>query len=229
MTDDSSKPPNENCNAHAADDFSKVLQEQMATLLGNDEQSEEVKAEIDQMMQELGVTSDRIGEQRTDKKTEKPLAESGFQRTVRKTLNRMQSSDENVSTATAGDSDEDFLAQMLKNVEGLGLGDAEGEEGFSKMLLGVMEKLTDKDILYEPMKELSDKFPRWLEENRETTRSEDLRRYETQQRVVTEIVRSFERKEYSDTCTADREYIVDRMQQVSVLLFGSPVTMSLTM
>ena len=187
----------------------------MAALLGNDEQSSEVKAEIDEMMKELGNASNSTKGGNDEKRTKTSSRDSGFQETVRRTLDRIQSSGETASAAAAEGSEEDFLAQMLKSVEGMDLDEGEGDEGFSKMLMGMMEKLTDKDILYEPMKELSDKFPRWLDENRKKTGPEDMSRYETQQRVVSEIVQRFQRPEYSDTCTTDREYIVDRMQQVS--------------
>ena len=83
------------------------------------------------------------------------------------------------------------------------------------MLMGMMEQLTNKEILYEPMKELRDKFPEWMSKNRASTAPDDLKRYEEQQRVVGEIVARFEKKGYSDDNVADREFIVDRMQQVT--------------
>ena len=78
----------------------------------------------------------------------------------------------------------------------------------------MMEQLTNKDILYEPMKELDDKFPAWMEKNKEKTAKDDLKRYEEQKTLVREIVGRFERKGYSDDNRQDREYIVERMQNV---------------
>ena len=204
-----------------AEAFSQQLQEQMATLLGNDEQSAEAKGEIDQMLKELGAASVGREAERPYDKGPAVRSEAGFQQTVRRTLDRMESSGNDVLEAGMEGSDEDFLEQMLKNVPGMDLEGAEGDEGFSTMLMGMMEKLTDKDILYEPMKELSDKFPIWLHNNREKIGVEDLQRYKTQQRVVSEIVQKFEEKEYSDSRTADREFIVDRMQQVSLNPFAA--------
>ena len=76
------------------------------------------------------------------------------------------------------------------------------------------EHLTNKDILYEPMKDLSDKFPSWMEQNGNKVSEEDMRRYKQQQEVVGQIVARFERKGYSDDNKADRDYIVEKMQQV---------------
>ena len=84
------------------------------------------------------------------------------------------------------------------------------------MLLGMMEQLTHKEILYEPMRELHDKFPAWMTANRDKTPRADLDRFDEQQRLVAEIVARFELPSYSDENAADREYIVDRMQKVSL-------------
>ena len=83
------------------------------------------------------------------------------------------------------------------------------------MLLSMMSQLTNKEILYEPMKELHEKFPAWMESHASTEKAEDLARYKDQQRLVGEIVARFERSGYSDENEGDREYIVERMQKVS--------------
>lgn len=139
-----------------------------------------------------------------------------FQDTVRKTMERMQASGASADAAAASDgpssAEDDMMAQLMKELQAGGGG---GEEDFNKMLMGMMSQLTNKEILYEPMKELYDKFPAWLEENRSSTGKEDLARYEEQHAMVKQIVERFERKGYSDENEDDREYIVERMQKVS--------------
>ena len=83
------------------------------------------------------------------------------------------------------------------------------------MLMTMMTQLTNKEILYEPMKELHDKFPGWLEKNASSTDREELGRYREQQKLVGQIGGRFERKGYTDENEQDREYIVERMQKVS--------------
>lgn len=142
-------------------------------------------------------------------------AEESFQETIQKTMERMQASGNKATAAAAEDDSDDILAELMKQM-GAGALDGEGgDEDFSKMLLGMMEQLTNKEILYEPMKELDDKFPSWMEVNKEITPAADLERYEEQRKVVREIVAKFEEKTYKDSNVADREYIVDRMQKVS--------------
>jgi hypothetical protein len=139
---------------------------------------------------------------------------AAFQDTIRRTMERMQSSGEQATAAAASGGDDDFLTEMLKQ---LTAGDFAGgsEEDFSKMLMGMMEQLTNKEILYEPMKELHDKFPVWLAKNKDATPAEDLKRYMEQKTIVSEIVAKFNEPTYSDSNAADREYIVDRMQKVN--------------
>lgn len=143
-----------------------------------------------------------------------------FQETIRRTMERMQASGDQATAAAAADtsSSDDFMAELLKQMAAGGL-DAEGgggsEEELSKMLLGMMEQLTNKDILYEPMKELDEKFPEWMAANRDKVPEDDRKRYELQQGYVREIVAKFEESTYSDSNPVDREFIVERMQKVS--------------
>ena len=208
----------------SANDFAKQLQEQMAALMGNGEESPEMKREIEAMMQELGAAVDpgsskdgSLPPKGKSNDPQLPNTEEPFQETIRKTMERMQASGEQATAAAKSEESDDVLAQMLKEMQNGGLEGAGDDEGFNKMLMGMMEQLTNKDILYEPMKELHDKFPGWMKKNKDTTAAEDLKRYETQQGLVKEIVGRFEQKGYSDSKAEDREFIVERMQQVSSL------------
>ena len=145
-----------------------------------------------------------------------PGTEESFQETIRKTMQRMQESGQQATAAATSEGADDVLAEMMKQMQGdaLGEGPAGSEEDFSKILLGMMEQLTNKDILYEPMKELHEKYPGWMQANRAKTPAGDLQRYEEQQTLVAEIVGKFEEKDYSDSKAEDREFIVERMQKV---------------
>ena len=209
----------EPCDSDAVtNEFSKQLQDQMAALMGNIDESPEMKTEIEVMMRELGVAADpgmpSVSTAGVDGKAPASNTDEPFQETIRKTMERMQASGDQATAAAKPEDSDDMLAQMLKDMQDGGLEGAGDDEGFNKMLLGMMEQLTNKDILYEPMKELHDKFPRWMSQNRSTTNADDLRRYDEQQRLVGEIVERFEQKSYSDTHAPDREFIVERMQQV---------------
>jgi peroxin-19 len=220
------------------DAFQKQLQKEMEQLLGQGD----FQKQFDEIMKEMsaemgganpledpahghghahahtegeGETKDKAIPSQSEKETA-AKAEKSFQETIKKTMERMQSSSDTATSAAASSSQDDILAQMLASMEsgGFGGGGEGGDEDFSKVLMGMMEQLTNKDILYEPMKELDDKFPAWMDKNKEKVEKDDLKRYEEQQTLVREIVGRFERKGYSDDNAQDREYIVERMQKV---------------
>lgn len=224
------------------DDFAKQMQEGMASLLGQLDSNPDMQKQFEDMMKELGAAAEEdsstapaasspaastSSQPKSSKLSgSKKATEDNFQDTIRKTMERMQNSGETASAKAASSSEDDMLAQMLKEMESgnfPGMGDG-NEEDFNKMLMGMMEQLTNKEILYDPMKELHDKFPAWLEQNRAKTPKDDLTRYEEQQKVVSEIVARFERKEYSDDNKDDRDYIVERMQKVREILLPLWIT-----
>lgn len=206
-------------------EFEKELQKQMEQLLGQ----EGFPKEFQDLMKEMGNV---VGEDplaagmgvpgaaapgASSSKTEGEAAAKGeqtFQESIRKTMERMRESGDAAGAAAAASSDDDILAQMLKEMESGNFGGDGNEEDFSKILMGMMEQLTNKEILYEPMKELNDKFPEWMEKNKGKVDAADWKRYEEQHVFVKEITERFERIGYSDDNAQDREYIVERMQKV---------------
>lgn len=205
----------------AGDDFERQLQEQMAALMGNADESPEMQKEIQAILQELGaVVGSDFAQSQPKLEGSQPKApdatDESFQEAIHRTMQRMQASGDNATAAAAADQNpDDILAQMLREMQDDNSGGAAGEEEFSKMLMTMMEQLTNKEILYDPMKELNEKFPSWMTKNRASINSDNLVRYEKQQRVVAEIVGKFEESTYSDSNSNDREYIVERMQKVA--------------
>jgi peroxin-19 len=211
------------------DEFARQLQAGMAELLGGLGEDPEMKKQFEEMMRELsaaaeqeaaGTSSNSTDTASKPKTTPNPptsssAAKPAFASTIEKTMERMQASGESASAAAATSSQDDMLAQMLKDLESGNFSGMDGDSGdFNSMLMGMMEQLVNKDILYEPMKELHDNFPDWLEKHKDSTSKEDLERYKTQQSVVKDIVDRFDKKDFSDDNKEDREYIVDKMQQV---------------
>lgn len=138
-----------------------------------------------------------------------------FQDTIDRTLERMQESgDKATAEATKPDlMNEESIGQFLKllNTSVESGGDANDIE---KMFDSLVKEMSNKEMLYEPMKDHHAKYGPWLEENRSKVSPEDLIRYETQARLVKEIVEKFEEKDYSDEKPECLEYIWNRMQQV---------------
>ncbi|KZF25685.1 Pex19-domain-containing protein [Xylona heveae TC161] len=213
------------------DDFANQLQAGMADLLDGIDDNPELQKQFEDLIKGFGNAansnpqSDQAQSSKNDNNNnnQNPSAETeeSFQETIRKTMERMQDSGDKASAAAASDNSDDILAQMLKEMQNGGMeGAGGGEDDFSKVLLGMMEQLTNKDILYEPMKELHDKFPAWLEKNGKTVSPSDLERYQRQQGFVAEIVQKFEEPSYTDSDPKAREFIVERMHQMQGA--GSP-------
>ena len=204
------------------DAFAQQLQKEMEQLLGQGDFQKQFEEIMQEMNKEMGGAP--VPEASAQTKDDAPKAaptakaDKSFQDTIKKTMERMQESGDAASSAAAASADQDdMLAQMLKEMESGGFGGEGSDEDFSKILMGMMEQLTNKDILYEPMKELDDKFPKWMQENKTKVAKEDLTRYEEQQTLVREITARFERQGYSDDNAQDRAYIVERMQKVCLL------------
>lgn len=208
-----------NMSETAAAEFRKQLEEQMAALMGSEDESLEMQREIRILMQDLVGVSDVEKALETNPAappTDTLRSEQPFQETIRRTVERMQASGEKAETASASEDPDDILAQMLREMQNGGSDDASNEEGFSKMLMNMMEQLTNKEILYEPMKELHDKFPSWMREHESSVEETDLVRYREQERLAGEIVGKFDEKGYTDSDPDDREFIVERMQKASL-------------
>ncbi|KAI0885730.1 Pex19-domain-containing protein [Annulohypoxylon maeteangense] len=219
--------PLEDLEDLSEEEFQKRLQAGMAELMSGLNDSPDMQAQFENIFKGLGEgTAEGSGNapestsQPSKKGAEDLSQDASFQETIRRTMERMQESGDQATAAAAAEgSEDDFIAEMLKAMKDL---PSEGgnEEDFSKMLMGMMEQLTNKEILYEPMKELNDKFPAWMEKNKETLPKDDLKRYQDQQVLVSEMVSKFEESTYADSNVADREYIVDRMQKMQAA--GSP-------
>ncbi|PUU75689.1 Pex19 protein [Tuber borchii] len=203
------------------DDFARQLQLGMQDLLGEMQDSKELQDQFEHLVKELNDATAAPGPGPAASSSSRPSdqAAANFQDRIKQTMDRMKSSGAEVDAAVADSETDDFLSEMLKQMQGAA-GEGESDEDFSKMLLNMMEQLTSKEILYEPMKELNEKYPEWLRNNESKQSAEDLQRYREQYGVVKEIVAKFEEPEYRDESDKDREFIIDRMQKMQAA--GAP-------
>ncbi|KAF9891149.1 Peroxisome chaperone and import receptor [Aspergillus nanangensis] len=148
-------------------------------------------------------------------------APESFNDAIQRTINRMQESgDKATAAASEDDLSDDLVAQLLKAVEA---GAGSGDDGdLTKMFMGMMEQLSNKEMLYEPMKELDTKFKPWMAENKGkgSVSEEDMKRYESQATIVSQIVSKFEEPGYTDEDPKCREYVWERMQEMQAA--GNP-------
>ncbi|KAN0086032.1 peroxisome chaperone and import receptor [Tylopilus felleus] len=146
-----------------------------------------------------------------------------FQSSIRSTLNRLKESESGLqpsdASASAGGENLESLLAQLKDLGNVGEG-ANSEEHLQGVLEEMMGQLMGKDVLYEPLKELHEKFPGYLTEHASTISAADKARYETQIVCIKHLIDAFEAPSYRDDDDKMRGKIVELMSELQT--HGSP-------
>ncbi|KPP67107.1 peroxisomal biogenesis factor 19-like [Scleropages formosus] len=125
------------------------------------------------------------------------------------------------STGLAGE-------DLAKTLQGLGLdenGEGAADDGnILPIMQSIMQNLLSKEVLYPSLKEITGKYPEWLDCNRQSLPPEQYRRYEQQHKIMAEICSHFEKEGERGQGGGDSgstfEDILDLMQQLQEL--GQP-------
>lgn len=136
-----------------------------------------------------------------------------FEYVMKETMERLKKLgndiDSKLKNDPLGSNPEDMLTQLLAGMGGDGLGG--GDMDMSKLLVDMLEQLSSKEVLYEPIKDLNTKFPDYLEKNKKSLDEFKFKNYTKQYEITNDIVSIFENESYSDGNKSQRE-------QVNVLL-----------
>lgn len=76
-----------------------------------------------------------------------------------------------------------------------------------------MKQLLSKEVLYEPMKEIQELYPKWLDEKKGKLASEEYEKYASQYAQINELCQLYE-------TDADFEKVVESIQKVQE--YGHP-------
>lgn len=157
--------------------------------------------------------------------TQKKEAQAGpqnFDDVMKDTMDRLKKSgkniDEQIKNDQSASNPEDVLTQLLA-----GMGGAGGEGGdldMSKLLVDMLEQLSSKEVLYEPIKDLNTKFPEYLEENKGKISQQDYDNYTKQYDITVEIIAIFEAPGYTDEDKAKRDQVNTLLESLQDL--GQP-------
>ncbi|KAJ7594482.1 Pex19 protein family-domain-containing protein [Mycena floridula] len=147
-----------------------------------------------------------------------------FQGKIQDTLKRLRENESNLKgdqPASSSD-DPDSLQALLSalsdlNVDGSG---GDSEEDMAGVLEGVMSQLMSKEILYDPLKELADKFPAFLANPPAPLEASERTRYESQLTCVRKILAVFDDPEYDEANPVTVEKTVNLMSEMQT--YGSP-------
>jgi len=136
-----------------------------------------------------------------------------FQDAIRQTMEKLKSSDE---TVTNDIDSSDPLAQLLAQLGDFSGDDAEKMDGMIEEMLGA---IMSKDVLYEPMKELSSSYPGYLSSHSDLP-VEERKRFKEQLRLSREILTVFDRPNYSDNDVKAQAEVFKLMNEMQS--HGSP-------
>lgn len=205
-------------NLHGLEEqLASKLQLGMDSLLQEMNDSPETQKQFEAMLEEMAKDIDPARETPKAAQTASTSQTSGdkksFQDTISQTMNRLNESKHEMDKSELESVDEDFLSKMMKELEGaMGSGDAGGDLDMSKLINDMLEQMASKEILYEPMKEMHEKYPAWISENSAKLSAEEKSRYQNQFQIISEVVTKFERPDYSDDNSEHRKYITTRME-----------------
>lgn len=204
-------------------EFASKLKLGMDSLMQEMNDSPETQKQFEAMLAEMTMAANPLAEKApvpaaasATKSTSASLASNekkSFQDTISQTMNRLNESKQEIDKSVLDSADDDFLAKMMKDLESaMGSGGDGGDLDMSKLINDMLEQMASKEILYEPMKEMYEKYPAWIKANSPKLTSEEKTRYENQFQIITEVVTKFERSDYSDENPEHRKYITTRME-----------------
>ncbi|XP_014234654.1 peroxisomal biogenesis factor 19 [Trichogramma pretiosum] len=116
-----------------------------------------------------------------------------FQSAIAQAMKDLSAQSETLSAGVPNITDADLAAMF---------GQASFENAGEDMLpfmQGMMQSLLSKDVLYPSMKDLIDKYPAWLDENREKLSPEELARYEKQLMLMQKVCQELETEKEDDS------------------------------
>ncbi|KAM9928052.1 hypothetical protein OXX59_002136 [Metschnikowia pulcherrima] len=176
----------------------------------------EAKAQFEQLVKQFEQTQ-------TDgvKTSEKPQS---FDNVMKETMERLKKSgnniDEQLKNDPVGGNPEELLSQLLA---GLGNGESgDGDFDMSKLLTDMLEQLSSKEVLYEPIQDLNTKFPEFLREKKDKISEEDHKRYTDQYEVTKQILGVFDSPEFDNDNPQHRDNVNTLLESLQEL--GNPPT-----
>ncbi|KAL5208598.1 hypothetical protein ABZP36_033033 [Zizania latifolia] len=94
---------------------------------------------------------------------------------------------ETATGAMAGLDDDAMMEEFVKQFE-----EFAGAQDMESIVETMMQQLLSKEILYEPMKDIVEKYPKWLEDNKSKISKEEYKRYQNQLELMMKLNNVYE-------------------------------------
>ncbi|XP_074931162.1 peroxisomal biogenesis factor 19 isoform X1 [Phalacrocorax aristotelis] len=195
-------------------------QERFFQELFEGELASQAAAEFEQAMQELAREEPHLVEQfqklseAAGRVGSDTASQQEFTSCLKETLSGLA---RNATDLQGSSASEEELAKAL---EGLGLEESDGEGSVLPVMRSIMQSLLSKDVLYPSLKEITEKYPEWLQRHGEALPAEQYERYRAQHCVMGRICQQLERErpgEGEEERRARFETLLDLMQQLQDL------------
>ncbi|XP_066991160.2 peroxisomal biogenesis factor 19 [Anabrus simplex] len=148
-----------------------------------------------------GVSPDQLGAnfQKIAEAAAKAISEDSgdadFSAAITQTLKNLSEGAENLQNPFSEE-------ELMKMMGGLGVNDGTGAGDGSDLLpfmQQMMQSLLSKEILYPALKEIFDKYPEWLEKNKDQLDPAELERYSKQKTLMGQVCSELEKESDSDS------------------------------
>ncbi|XP_063244439.1 peroxisomal biogenesis factor 19 [Bacillus rossius redtenbacheri] len=134
-----------------------------------------------------------------------------FSAAITQTLKSLSEGRENLNNPLS----EDELKNMLGN---LGLGDTDESGDFMPFMQQILQCILSKEILYQPLKDLADKYPEWLAKNESSVEPAELQRYKKHSDLIEEVCKELEQESEGDSADVKKQRfnkVMNLMQKMS--------------
>ncbi|KAH3669169.1 hypothetical protein WICMUC_005008 [Wickerhamomyces mucosus] len=162
---------------------------------------------------------------------------SNFQNTISDTLNRLKNSGAKVDESIKDEQSPDqllldLLTQLNLSETNEGKNDVNNNDNndnnenndnnnkgnddldLGNLLTDMLDQLVSKSILYDPLKDLSLKYPTWLTDNKDKISNDEFIKYELQYSIISDIVSKFEEDSYKDNSISHKQYISIKLEEM---------------
>ncbi|CAH8388295.1 unnamed protein product [Eruca vesicaria subsp. sativa] len=157
----------------------------------------------------MGLPDMRIknkGKKKVSKEDHVAEALDKLREQTRETVKGLESISSKQQQQQPGSGDDDAMVEdFLKQFESMA-----GSQDLESIVETMMQQLLSKDILYEPMKEIGARYPKWLEENEGSISKEDYNRYSQQYKLIKELNAVYEDEPNNSTKIME---IMQKMQE----------------
>ncbi|KAG7708607.1 hypothetical protein KL949_004840 [Ogataea haglerorum] len=180
----------------------------------------EIGAQDPDLSKNLGGFLDDIGKQNSGSSSPRPATRNNFQDVISETINRLKESGEQVDKSIKEeDGNDELITSLLKSLDlNLDLKGLEGQNGgvedVGNLLVEMLDKLSSKNVLYEPLNDLYQKFPAWLE-NPENQQDGNYTKYQQQYAVIKQIISTFDLPDHEDK--KYKEIISSKLEELQEL------------